>query len=192
MVTDNDDPDKLGRVKVRYPWMDDQQASDWIHVASAFAGDQRGLFFVPQADDQVLVAFAYGRVDRGYVIGSLWSKQDKPPSDGARAKCTIKTRSGHAITLDDTDGSELISIVDKSGKNKITLDAANNKIAIESGGDFSIKAQGKLTIEASDDVSIKGANVTVEASNKLAAKGTQMALNGSAGVNVNDGALEVM
>ena len=191
-VTKNDDDDdKLGRVKVRYPWMDSSQESDWIHVATPAAGGKHGFFFVPEVDDLVLIAFAFGRLDRAYVIGSLFNAKDKPPVD-TRHKRTIKSASGHVITLDDTKDAETISIIDKSGKNKIVLDAKNNSITIESGGDLTIKAKGKLGLQSDDDISIKGNNVTVEAKSKATLKGTEVAINGPSGVKVNDGALEVV
>jgi phage baseplate assembly protein V len=191
VVTQNDDADKLGRVKVRFPWMDEQQESDWVHVAAPTAGKERGFFFVPEVDDLVLIAFAYGRIDRAYVIGSLWSTADKPPTT-ERTKRMIKSVSGHVITLDDTEDAESISIVDKSGKNKIVLDAKNNTITVESGGDLTIKAKGKLALSSDDDVSIQGKNVSLEATSKAALKGTEVAVNGPSGVKVNDGALEVI
>jgi phage baseplate assembly protein V len=182
---------KLGRVKVRYPWMDDDDESDWIAVAAPMAGGQCGSFFMPEENDQVLVAFSHGHVERSYIIGALWNNTNKPPDDD-REKRQLKSRSGHTITLDDTDNAELISIIDKSGKNKIVLDAKNNTITIECGGDLTIKSQGNLAVQSDKDVSIKGANVTIEAQQKLAAKGQSMALNGPQGVKVNDGALEVV
>lgn len=191
VVTQNDDPEKLGRVKVRFPWMDDQQDSDWVHVASPSAGKQRGLFFVPEVDDLVLIAFAFGRVDRAYVLGSLWSTADKPPAE-ERHKRTIKSVSGHLITLDDTEDAESISIVDKSGKNKIVLDAKNNSITIESDGELTIKAKGKLALSSDDDVSILGKTVSVEATGKAVLKGSEVAIDGPSGVKVNNGALEVI
>lgn len=191
VVTQNDDADKLGRVKVRFPWMDAQQESDWVHVASPAAGKQRGFFFVPEVDDLVLIAFAFGRVDRAYVIGSLWSTADAPPAD-ERQKRTIKSVAGHAITLDDTQDAESISIVDKTGKNRIVLDAKANTITIESDGELTIKAKGKLALSSDDDVSIQGKNVSLEATSKAAVKGSEVAVNGPSGVKVNDGALEVI
>ena len=192
VVTKNDDDDeKLGRVKVRFPWMTEQQESDWIQVASPTAGKDRGFFFVPEVEDLVLIAFAFGHVDRAYVIGSLWSKPDKPPSDD-RHKRMLKSAAGHVITLDDTKDAEQITIIDKSGKNKIVLDAKNNTLSIECGGDLTIKAKGKLALSSDDDVSIKGKNVTVEASVKSTVKGNEVAVNGPSGVKVNDGALEVV
>lgn len=175
--------DALARVKVRFPWMADTDESDWIPIATPMAGPGRGVFFMPEEDDQVLVAFAYGDIDRGYVIGALWGSADKPPIDD-RAKRQIRSVTGHVITLDDSDDSPQISIVDKSGKNKLVFDAKNNTVTIESGGDLTIKATGTLTLQ--------GNNVTIEADVKVVAKGQEMALNGPTGVKINDGALEVV
>jgi phage baseplate assembly protein V len=191
VVTRNDDADQLGRVKVRFPWMDEQQESDWVHVAAPTAGKERGFFFVPEIDDLVLIAFAYGRIDRAYVIGSLWSTADRPPAE-ERTRRTIKSVSGHAITLDDTEGAESISIVDKTGKNKIVLDAKTNTITVESDGELTLKARGKLALSSDDDVSIRGKNVAIEATGKAALGGTEVAIDGPSGVNVNSGALEVI
>jgi phage baseplate assembly protein V len=189
-VTKNDDDtDKLGRVKVRFPWMDAKQESDWIQVASPAAGNGHGIVFVPEVDDLVLIAFAYGRIDRAYVIGSLWSKADKPPAD--RHKRTIQSKTGHVITLDDTKDAEAISIVDKSGKNKIVLDAKANTITIESSGALTIKAKGKLALTSDDDVEITGKNLKLEAKTKAALKGQEVAVDGPTGVKINS-VLEVV
>ena len=190
MVTRNDDTQ--GRVKVRFPWMDDQDESDWIAVSGPGAGKDRGLFCIPATDDQVLVAFSFGQIDKAYVIGSLWSTADKPPSAGDPNKRTWKSRSGHVIILDDTEGSEQISIVDKSGGNTITIDASSNTITIESAGDLTIKAAGNLALQSGKDVTVNGTGLTLTATGKLAAKGSSMALSGPAGVTINDGALEVV
>ncbi|HEY0989759.1 MAG TPA: phage baseplate assembly protein V [Kofleriaceae bacterium] len=190
IVTRNDDDtDKLGRVKVRFPWMDGKQESDWIHVASPGAGKDRGLCFVPEVGDLVLIAFAYGQVDRGYVIGSLWSKADKPPAD--RQKRTLRSVSGHTITLDDTKDAESISIVDKTGNNKIVIDAKNNTITIESGGDLIIHAKGKLGLESDGDLAIKGKTVAIEGTSDAAVKAPTIAIDGSSGVTINS-VLEVV
>lgn len=189
-VTKNDDP--LGRVKVRFPWMDDPAESDWLAVAGPGAGEGRGLFYLPEVKDLVLVAFSFGQLDQGYVIGSLWSSVDKPPGGGDRNKRTLRSVSGHVVTLDDTKDAERISIVDKSGGNKITLDTKANTIIIESGGDLTIKATGNLALHSDKDVTIEGKTVSVTASRKLAAKANEVAINGPQGVKINDGALEVV
>ena len=185
---------KLGRVKVRFPWMTDKQESDWVRVAAPTAGKECGLFFMPEENDQVLVALSRSHVERSYIIGVLWSNASKPP-DEDRNKRQLTSRSGHTITLDDTKDAEQISIIDKSGKNKIELDAENKTITITCAGDLTIKAAGKLTLEsgAGKSVSITGGTVAIEAKTgdvSMKAK-TTMALDGSK-VNINGSALEVV
>lgn len=168
IVTNNKDPDDLGRVKVKFPWLSDSDESNWARVISPMAGKERGIYFLPEVDDEVLVAFEFGDINMPYVIGSLWNGKDKPPqmnSDGKNNMRIIKSRSGHLIKLDDTDGAEKIEIIDKSEKNKIVIDAKNEKISIISNKDILISApNGKVTIEANDIEAKSNASTKIEAS----------------------------
>jgi uncharacterized protein involved in type VI secretion and phage assembly len=181
-VSDLQDPEKIGRVRVKLPQYAEQQ-TDWARIVAPMAGKDRGFFFQPEVGDEVLVAFENGDPRRAYVLGALWSKVDTPPPrDGNDAQNNIrliKSRSGHIVRLDDTDGSEKIVIQDKSGANTLTWDAANNKIIIESGkGDMDINAPaGTLTISAKT-VEIKAsADMTVQASAQLTVKGATVSIN---------------
>jgi uncharacterized protein involved in type VI secretion and phage assembly len=167
IVTNNNDPDKLGRVKVKFPWLDDSQESDWARLAAPGAGATRGLFAVPEIDDEVLVAFEHGDASRPYIIGGLWNGKDKPPrSDavqGGKVQQRIfKTRAGHSITLSDQDGAGKIEI--KSGKHTITLDDKGvGKVTITSGGDLELKAAGgKLSIGAAGMELSANATLTIK------------------------------
>ena len=195
IVTDNKDPEDLGRVKVKFPWLTDQEASNWARVAASMAGKQRGLYFLPEVDDEVLVAFEHGDVRFPYILGGLWNGKDAPPvknGDGKNNLRVIKSRSGHTITLDDTDGSEKISIADKTGKNEIVIDSKENSLTLRVEGDFAVEAKGniilkctgKLTLEAGQDASLAGAELKMEAKGKAGLKGTQLALEGSAKTEV--------
>jgi len=98
IVTNNKDPDGLGRVKVKLPWLDDGFESDWARVVTAMAGAGRGLYWLPEVNDEVLVAFEHGRLDSLYVLGGLWNGKDKPPEnnqDGKNNVRALKSRSGH-------------------------------------------------------------------------------------------------
>ena len=81
VVTQNEDPDKYSRVKVKFPWLDDTLESDWARIASPGAGKDRGMQWVPEIDDEVLVTFEHGDIHRPYVLGGLWNGKDKPPVD---------------------------------------------------------------------------------------------------------------
>ena len=69
LVTNNQDPDKLGRVKVRFPWLGDSDESAWARLATPMAGKDRGLYFLPEVDDEVLVVFEHGDLRFPYILG---------------------------------------------------------------------------------------------------------------------------
>ena len=189
IVTNNQDPDELGRVKVKIPRLSGEDESHWARVVSFFAGSDRGAFFLPEVDDEVLVAFEYGDVNMPYVLGTLWNGVDTPPetnSDGENNLRIIKSRSGHIIKFDDKDGEEKIEIADKTGVNLITIDSAENKIILSSDQDIEIlAANGKVLIDAkeiemksSGDSKIEsGGNLDMEASGDMNAKGSTINLN---------------
>lgn len=152
IVTNNHDPDDMHRVKVRFPWLNQDDESNWARVAAIMAGNGRGAYFLPEVDDEVLVAFEHGSVEHPFVIGSLWNGKDvahESNSDGRNDNRGFKSRSGHVVRLCDSDGQEKIEIIDKTGHNRIVISASDNAIAIEAQGDISIRSQtGKLTLEA--------------------------------------------
>jgi len=189
LVIDNKDPQGLGRVRLRFPALSDDEIGLWARIAVLMAGADRGTFFLPEIGDEVLVAFEFGDISRPYVLGGLWNGKDKPPETNADGKNNLrlmKSRSGHLIRLDDSDGAEKIEIIDKSGGNSVTIDTASNAITITSAADVTIDApQGtiklnaqKIEITSSADVEIKAqANLTLEASGNTTLKGTVVNIN---------------
>src|SRR5271170_858207 len=73
IVSNNKDPMNLGRVRMKFPWLSDDHESDWTRMASLMAGPGRGAYFLPEVNDEVLVAFEHGDVRRPYVIGGMWN-----------------------------------------------------------------------------------------------------------------------
>ena len=143
IVTNNQDPENMHRVKVRFPWLSNDVESNWARVAAPMSGKDRGAYFLPEVDDEVLVAFEHGLVDHPFVVGSLWNGKDGAPesnADGENNHRTIKSRSGHVLRFNDKSGSETIEIIDKTGSNKIVIDSANNSITIEAKSDITIKS----------------------------------------------------
>lgn len=205
VVTNNKDPDKLGRVKVKFPWLSEQEESYWARLATPMAGKERGLYFLPEVEDEVLVAFEHGAVEFPYILGALWNGKDKPPvtnEDGQNNLRTIKSRSGHIITLDDTKGEEKIIIRDMTAKNEIVIDSKNNTITLKVEKDLTIETKGKISLKSSGgDLAIECNNLKVQAQQNCEIKANasikvqanaQLELKGPAGVKINDGALEVM
>jgi phage baseplate assembly protein V len=189
IVTNNKDPDGLGRVKVKLPWLDDRVESDWARVVTAMAGAGRGLYCLPEVDDEVLVAFEHGRPDSLYVLGGLWNGKDKPPesnADGKNDVRAIKSRSGHVIRLTDTNGDEKIEIIDKTGKNSIVISTKDNTVTVTADADITVKStKGKLKLAGNGVEITSQAAVKIEASQNLDLKaGPQLNIKGTA-VNIN-------
>jgi len=132
VVHDVDDPDGEGRVRVEFPWLGGKSESYWASIAAPMAGAQRGIFFMPEVGDEVLVAFDRGDVDHPYVIGFLWNGRDKPPTTSVHERM-LRSVNGHAIRfLDATpNGGNLGGIViEDAHGNRITL--SNGKITVKS------------------------------------------------------------
>lgn len=180
IVTDNKDPEKLGRVNVSFPWRNDPDQGYWARIATLMAGEEKGTFFLPEVGDEVLVAFDRGQMSHPYVIGALWSGVDKPPevnedgknnirkiksrsgheiifddsSEEKKEKIEIHTNAGHKIIMDDAAGQEKLEIVDKTGNNKISFDSVQNSINIESAMQLMIKAN-VVEIEGTTSLTLK-------------------------------------
>lgn len=181
IITDNKDPDGLGRVKVKYPWLAPDQASDWARVLSVGGGSDRGISFLPEVNDEVLVGFEQGDIHYPYILGGLWNGNDKPADDAKNAvsggkvqKRGIRTRVGHQIMFDDTDGGGGIEIVDKN-KNSIKIDTGSDTLKIKVKGDVTIDADGACKVTA------KGA-VQITATQAVEIKGMGAKLNGGGGM----------
>jgi phage protein D len=168
VVTDNQDPEGQGRVKIKYPWLSSEHASDWARIVTLGGGKERGIEFLPEINDEVLVGFEQGDIHYPYVLGGLWNGQDAPPkkssqliSGGKVQQRIIRSRAGHTITLDDADGGGGVTVEDKNG-NVIKLDSGANALSIEVKGNATLKAQGNLTLEAQGQVEVKGMGVKVD------------------------------
>lgn len=172
-VTDNNDPEHQGRVKVLLPWFSAEHTSDWARVVSPGAGKDRGMAWLPEIDDEVLVGFEMGDMNYPYVLGGLWNGLDGAPHaeqlvrSGAVRQRVIRSRAGHEIVLRDDAGSG-ITITDQAG-NTIELDSDNNAIAISargelklSAGTITITAQQNIQIDASASVSVSGQGVAID------------------------------
>ena len=205
IVTNNKDPEKLGRVKVKLPWLSDKEETSWARVMTPMGGKERGLYFMPEVDDEVLVAFAHGDVSTPYVLGALWSKQDRPPltnEDGKNDVRTIKSRSGHVITLDDTSGAEKIIVRDRTQKNEIVIDSKTSALTVKSDGSLTIESKGAITIKSTGgavEIDCTTLKITTQQGCEITSQGgitmkatAQLALTASAGVNMNNGALEII
>jgi phage protein D len=194
---------KAGSVKVKFPWLGDDTESFWARMITIGAGDGRGFHWLPEINDEVMVAFEDGDFNRPYILGSVWGKDTTPEteakavkSDGKVAIQTIKTRAGHIIRFTDTDGDHKIEVLDGKTKTKIILDGQNEKITIESAKDILIeaKASGNIDIKnGSGPINIQTqGNVDVKAQGNVGVKATgTLALEGTGGVTIKGSTIAV-
>jgi uncharacterized protein involved in type VI secretion and phage assembly len=170
LVTDVKDPDGQGRVKVKLPWSPDNSGGGyeaWARLALLMAGNNRGTWFIPDRNDEVLVAFAGGDPRHPFVVGALWNGQDSPPEsmDGAgnNFKKTIRSRNGVKVTLDDSDGQESLALETPGGQ-KVTLKDGPGSVEIQDSNGNSIKLEASgITVRAAAKVTVQASTVEVNA-----------------------------
>jgi len=168
IVTDNQDPDGQGRVKVRLPWSPDTGSAryeTWARVATTMAGGGRGTWFVPDPEDEVLVAFEGGDPRRPVVLGAMWNGTDQPPEQmtGGNPKRTILTRAGVRITLDDSAGAVSL-LLETPGGQRLRLDDNPPAVTVEDAGGNSVKLEAAgITVVAAATVKIQATSAEVDA-----------------------------
>jgi Rhs element Vgr protein len=209
VVTNADDKDNLGRVKVKFPWLPKDNKgvaieSAWARISAPMAGSKRGFMFMPAVNDEVLVAFEHGDPNTPYVLGGLWNSKDTPPltkdestKTGKTQQHMIKTQSGHVLIFDDKDGEEQIIIRDKSTKNEIIITTKDKSILINAEKDIKLTAGGKIMFKATDDIlleskdfkvkttadfDVESVNAKVKASGNVTLEGAKIEGKGTGGV----------
>ncbi len=184
VVTNNKDPKNLGRVKVKYPWLDTRVESDWVAVTAPGAGSNSGFFSLPSVEDQVLISFEHGDFSRPMILGSVPREEYKVDDVTEHGKTAVhtwrsasgheiriedsstkkaimlKTTKGHCIKLDDTGEKLTIKTV---GGSEITIDDQSGKVTVKSEGDLALDSQGNINVEAQGNLNLKaGGRVKVE------------------------------
>jgi uncharacterized protein involved in type VI secretion and phage assembly len=172
VVTQNQDPEGLCRVKVRFPWHEKQSESYWARLVMPMAGDDRGFVTIPEVGDEVLVAFEREDLRFPYVLGALWNGKDKPPrhnDDGSNDKRIFQSRKKHYLLFD--DGAQgVVELKHEKGR-KVTLDDNGFVVQDERGNQVKVDSNsGSMTIETTGQLSIKAASIKIEATTTLELK----------------------
>lgn len=166
IVVENIDPEGQGRVQVHLPVLS-ERAIGWARISTLTAGEGRGSFFIPDVDDEVLVAFEAGDARRPYVLGCLWNDRARPPesvSSGENTRKLLRTRSGVQITIDDTGGRESLVLETPAG-GMVTLQDASRTVEIrDTNGNRILLASDGITIQSASKVRVSASNVEVSAS----------------------------
>lgn len=181
VVRANDDPDQRGRIRVEYPWFFAESAqtpSEWARICFPYASSGSGAWMLPEIGDEVLVLFENGDLEHPIVLGTLYSEKNKPPKSGRTGDLNdnnkndlkfIRTRAGHLLCFDDSDGDGGIVLKDKDnrrfeikskGKKIEIADAAENRITIE---------ESTITVrhKSGDEIKLKGGEVVIQSSGKI-------------------------
>lgn len=187
LVTNSDDPQNMGRIKVKYPWMSEKEESDWMRIVSAGAGAKAGFCNIPAVDEEVLVAFVHGEFGQPVALGSLWNGTTPLPpvidsaATGEKPKVhTWTARNGHHITIYENDKNRIELVT--AGGHQANLDDKDKKIEIKSSGGLlihlddnaktiTIKSGDKIIINAANNIELSATNIKMEASSNLDMKG---------------------
>lgn len=168
IVTDIVDPDSLGRIQVKFPWLG--EAGDavraWATLLTPYADDDQGFLVFPAVDTQVVVAFEAGDLRRPYIVGSAWNGAEAQPESpqSANNKRLIKTRSGSLLEFDDTDGAAKVTLSMASGHVLVLDDAANEvKLTHANGCTVTLSVSGQVQITANSTVEVTASAMNVHA-----------------------------
>ena len=214
VVKENNDPDKLGRVRVNFFWQDDNMMSPWLRPVNVYSGAERGFYFIPEIGDEVLVGFEGGDAEKPYLIGSMYHGKNKPQGslpDKDNSFKGIITNSKLRIHFDDKKKITTIetpggnkAVLSDDGKSIVLQDQNNNKVELKPEGitldspkDIKIESKGSITIDAANsvkisskaDVKVNGLNINLEAQTGVVAKGNATAELSASGNTTVKGAI---
>jgi len=214
IVKDNNDPEKLGRIRVQFFWQEGNAISPWIRLVTPYAGAERGFYFIPELEDEVLIGFEGGDAERPYVMGSLYHGKHKPAAgfpdqnnsfkgiitksnlkiqfDDDKKITTIETPGGNTVVLSDDDKSILMQ---DQNQNKVELGSGG--VSIDSVKDIIIKSKGKIVVDATSgmeltskaSLKVKGLSVEQTADTTMTVKGTASAELSASGQTTVKGAM---
>jgi uncharacterized protein involved in type VI secretion and phage assembly len=191
-VSDVNDPQHQGRVKLALPWLSEDYVSDWARTMQPGAGKDRGAMVVPEVGDEVLVAFEQGDIRRPYVLGGLYNGVDTPRAgsialvdsgSGAVNRRSLVSRRGHRVDLLDQDGrTEGISVSSADDKLKLVLDASGTKITVHSDGTVLVEGSKGVVVDAGrSTLELKGGDVKLSATSGVTIDGGGGAVKVTAG-----------
>ncbi len=193
LVTDVHDPQDLGRVKLKFPWMSETYVSDWARLLSSGAGSDRGAIWLPEVNDEVLVSFEYGDLRFPIVLGGLHNGVDKPKlgaglvdSSGAVKRRGFVSKKGHSLLFFDDATDSGVAVLTGDSKLRVSLNGGTSTIKISSNGkveiageaDVTVKAGKNLTLEAGGNLKISGGgNVAIQGGGVVEVAGATIKLN---------------
>lgn len=191
LVTDNADPQGLGRVRLTFPTLSDEYESDWVRLAQPGAGPDSGVTMLPEVNDEVLVGFESGDIGRPFVIGGLWNGQDKPWlgdglfDNGAVTRRGFISRAGHRLVFMDDAARSGVCLLSADDSLRLALKQSDSTLELHSDGTVTVRSAREIRLESDADVSVKaGGSLTLEGKGRVAIKS-------STGVDVDGPLIEL-
>jgi uncharacterized protein involved in type VI secretion and phage assembly len=189
IVTNNQDPEKLGRVKVKFPWLAADYASSWARTVQISAGNHYGAVMLPEVGDEVLVGFDQADFDTPYVLGGLYNGKDQPATapyelveanSGKVAARRLVSRTGHKLEMVETTAADdAVRLATGDGKHLLELDKKGTKVTVKSDGTVLIEGSRGVTIDAkTGPLDLKGGTVSIKSTGSLKIDGATVAVNG--------------
>lgn len=177
-VTDNEDPNNLGRIRVQFDWqalLDDEMMTPWLRMAQPYAGGGKGFSFIPEIGEEVMIDFEGGNAERPYVKGTLYNGVGDPdgkwlPNNNSSNQIkAIRTRNGHTIEIHDEGDNGYIRIYDNEKENYILTFSTDEKlIKLESTGNIELYAKNDIIMHAGHDINASADNdVFIAAGNDM-------------------------
>jgi len=178
IVTNNADPEKLGRIRVKFPTLSEQDESAWARVATPGGGPKRGMQWLPEVDDEVLVGFELDDKTRPVVLGGLWNRQDPPPQPDAPAGGKVNarvlaSRKDSRLTLTD-DPTPSVELTLGGTPCAVHLEAAESSVT---GDQKLVITANVIEIRAKQKLTLGAAQIEITASGPLTAAGKPIKLN---------------
>ena len=198
IITDNADPDGLGRVKVALYSLGKDITTDWIPIITPALE----MFWLPEIEDQVAVAFMGDNPDLPFVLGPIWSISQMPPltgensvsernKDGKNNLRFMRSRSGNRLIFDDSKDNEKIQMISSGDTSRIELSSKGTNLLLKTTGEFGMLAKGKVRINGqevrikskkgivhkSKDIKVEGKDVNIKGGNAIGVKGNGINLN---------------
>jgi uncharacterized protein involved in type VI secretion and phage assembly len=174
IVVDAVDPEKEGRVKIQFPWFDEEMVTEWCRACQLYAGNGYGALFVPEVGDEVLVSFIHGDMRLPVIMGGLYNGKDKPSShrDKTTDRKLIRTKAGHEIVFDDHDKRVTLTT---AGGLTLEMDDDSKKVTLRTSTGERVVLDG-----SSSQVSIEATNAVVKATSVALQSGHVEIGNGAA------------
>ncbi|MCH5599237.1 phage baseplate assembly protein V [Niabella ginsengisoli] len=171
IVTDNNDFNGLGRIRVKFHWMNGSEKTPWIRVTTPHAGGGKGMFFIPEVGEEVIIGFEGDSATKPYVIGAVYhGKANNAFGNAGNDVKALQSRSGNKVLLDDNAGSVFVEDMDG---NSVLMDGAGN-VTMKSNESITLTCgESTLNMKKDGTITVNGKNIYTIAKEDIVSSATK-------------------